>query len=68
MTTDLRRRTLLRGLAVAALVAAAPATWAQDAQSVAAQKVAREWLAVSDATLEMPRSASHEFTILIPKR
>jgi hypothetical protein len=48
MTIDLRRRALLRGLVVAALVVAAPAAWAQDVQSVAAQKVAREWLALAD--------------------
>ena len=48
ITVDLRRRAVLRGLMIGAVLAATPPAWAQDAQSVTAQKVAREWLALAD--------------------
>ena len=47
-SVDLRRRTLLRSVAVAALVAAMPAAWAQDPKNAIVQKEARAWLALAD--------------------
>jgi hypothetical protein len=45
---DLRRRTLLRSVVVAALVAAIPAAWGQDPKNAIVQKEARAWLALAD--------------------
>src|SRR5207247_445990 len=45
---DLRRRTLLRSLAAASVLAAISAAWAQDPQSAIVQKEARAWLVLAD--------------------